>query len=78
MARAYHSSVLVGQGRNQELGTELVNQVNTKAAIMRQFEKRDMSLRAQEEVDRMKELDRVATCHRTNSGYADVIQVACM
>ena len=64
MARAYHSSVLVGQGRNQELGTELVNQVNTKAAIMRQFEKRDMSLRAQEEVDRMKELVSRLSTHK--------------
>ena len=41
-----------------------MNQVNTKAAILRQFEKHDVTLRAQEEIDRMKELVSRLSTHK--------------
>ena len=41
-----------------------MNLVNAKAAIMRQYERRDMSLQAQEEVDRIKTLVTRLSAHK--------------
>ena len=40
--------------RNEELSMELLNLVNAKAALMRQWEGRDMSFEAAQEVERIK------------------------